>query len=466
MKSFFYSKAITCTAFLAGLFFTCYSANAQICADPSNTVYGLTPSATVHAITVNTATSGANLTPAYAGNAPSVANAIGYNSNSGKFYYFKRNSSAAPQEFVVFDPGLMTITIKASCPTVNDIHCGCITANGLGYYAMDVNANLYYYNIFLNTWTTIGNNFKDQFNNNVTTVFSTHNSGDMAIDGNGNLWILCSSFGEYGLYRLNGSLPTTPQLQMTVTRFIVPTTPTPAGDAFAGIAFNTTGQIIMSMYVSNKLYRMENNYSLTFLGTMSVNNVGNDLTSCSYPLGVLPVRWEQFTANVTGDLNVELNLKVSSERNNAVFYIEHSVDGKDWNTIATIQSTVDMGNTDNLSYTHIQPSEGMHQYRIKELSSSGHADYSDVRAVIVKKGKQFLVWPNPVKDLIYLQTPSSDFAKSAIVRIYDRSGALIRKEILNAGKNYLDLKNIKAGFYVVNLESASGETFIQKIIKQ
>ena len=114
------------------------------------------------------------------------------------FYYFNVNpGSGGTQKFVSYAYNALlnswSYSTLAASPTTATVHAGCVSFNGLGYYCTDVNGKLYYYNILLNTWTTITSNIVDQFGNSVSTEIQNQNSGDMAIDGLGNLWIVTSS---------------------------------------------------------------------------------------------------------------------------------------------------------------------------------------------------------------------------------------------------------------------------------
>ena len=443
-----------------------HTGQTQICANASTVIYGLTGNGYIYPITVATATVGSAINPGYSGNSPSTSNGLGYNSTNGRFYYFKRNADASPQEFCVFDPGTMGYTVKASCPTTNTIHTGCVTNNGLGYYTIDVNANLYYYNILLNTWTFITGNFKDQFNNNAASIISAHSSGDIAIDGGGNLWILCSNATEFGLYKLSAPLPTTPQASLTVWQHLSPLTATPTGNSFAGIAFNTTGQILLATLNDDRLYRLQNNFALSYLGTFNTSGVGNDLTSCNFPLGVLPVKWESFTAALNNSGDVLLNWTVSNEVNNPSFYIEHSVDGKTWQTIGTIQSNKDIGTIDKEIFTHFTPGPGIHQYRIRQISLSGQFIYSEIRTVNIKSSGQLAIWPNPGKDLVYIQGEITGDERLVTARIFDQSGKLAKEVSLKPGINAVDIRSFKPGLYIVQIQLPKGSIINQKLIKQ
>src|ERR1700722_5874557 len=282
-------------ALIVFAFFTICSAkvNAQMCTDPINVVYGMSNAGFIYPINVNTGVVGAALNPAYTGNAPSSANAIGYNTVNGKFYYFKRNYPATPQEFVSFDPTTNTYTVLAASPVTANVNSGCVNFNGTGYYCIDQNGNLCYYNIATNAWTLITSSYVDGLGNSYTSNITTYSSGDIAIDGLGDLWIVCSGNSKYGVYELQAPLPTTATSSVTLKQ-IIGITGTPGGGTnFAGIAFSSTGQIYMSMSSgNNKLYRLDNASTLTYLSTFTVDGVGADMTSCSFPFNMFAVTWQ------------------------------------------------------------------------------------------------------------------------------------------------------------------------------
>src|SRR5215813_2548054 len=72
--------------------------------NPSQYIYALTDQGEI--LEINTSTAATNRTikdATYPGNPVISPNAIGYNPANDRFYYFKRNYSAAPNEFVSFN---------------------------------------------------------------------------------------------------------------------------------------------------------------------------------------------------------------------------------------------------------------------------------------------------------------------------------------------------------------------------
>ncbi|MBS1932728.1 MAG: T9SS type A sorting domain-containing protein [Bacteroidetes bacterium] len=419
----------------------------------------------MYPINVNTGAVGAALNPTYTGNSPSAANATGYNTVNGKFYYFKRNYPSSPQEFVSFDPVANSYSILASSPVTANVNSGCVNFDGSGYYCLDQNANLCYYDIASNTWSLITSVFYDAGSNNITSNFTSYSSGDMAIDGLGNLWIVCSGSSKYGVFKVSAPLPKTTVASLTATQ-IVGITSTPGGSNFAGIAFSASGQIYMSMSSgNNKLYRLENNLTLTYLTTFTTDGVGADLTSCNYPFGILPVTWNNFTASLENNQSVTLSWQVSNEVNNKGYYVQRSVDGNSWAQIGFVPNDGTAQLSKLYTYSDNNPQNGLNFYRIEEADLNGTEKYSSIKSVTLDNSAitKTSVWPNPARSAVYIQTDAND--NNIKMQIIDPFGKLIATNTLHSGKNEINISNLPAGTYIIHTQKTDGETQNQKIVK-
>src|SRR5207253_9797773 len=85
---------------------------------------------------------------------------------------------------------------------------GCVNNAGTGYYTFEINSSathpetvLWYYDIGGNTWTKVANSFRNGATD-YTASFKSLNSGDMAFDANGNLWVVISNYSNNGLYKI------------------------------------------------------------------------------------------------------------------------------------------------------------------------------------------------------------------------------------------------------------------------
>ncbi len=441
----------------------------SVCTNPKSIIYGLTANGAIYPINVNTGIVGSALkNTTYSGNSVQNANGLGYNSVNGKFYYFKRNATSSPEEFVSFDPALNIVTVLASSGASTQTHTGCVTADGTGYYMIDMNANLYYYNIASNTWTKITSAFTDQLGNNVANVIKLQNAGDIAIDGTGSLWIITSSSSNYGVYRLESPLPVESIPYAAVTRLVNPNTATPSGNMIAGIAFNQSGQIFLSTKNDDKLYRLETNLTTTYLSTFSVSDVGNDLTSCNYPIADLPVTWISFDVTLKNNDNAELGWEVN-EINNKGFYVQHSKDGTNWDDITFIQSMSD-GKVDRVhtyTYTQYNIGAGKHYYRIKQQDIDGKESYSTIKVLNVNSREASVsIWPNPARDNISIQNDGTEGNVFNKARLFDQTGKLIIEKALVPGINFMNMISLNSGMYILQLSGTERNAYTQKIIKQ
>jgi hypothetical protein len=131
-------------------------------------------------------------------------------------------------------------------------------------------------------------------------------------------------------------LPTTSISSITVHQLIAPTTSTPAGSNFVGITFDPTGNIYMA--INSDLYISKLSLTLVHLGSFSSPGACGDLTSCSYPISVLPVMWVNFFVALLENKMAYISWQVSQQVNDKGCYVVRSTNGTNWNQIAFIAS--------------------------------------------------------------------------------------------------------------------------------
>ena len=435
------------------LFMAFTQSGAQVCSDPVNVIYGLTNGGFIHPIDVNTGVAGPAINPAYSGNAPDQSNGLGYNEVNGKFYYFKRIPSSTIIEFVSFDPATNAYDVLSSPATTSSVYSGSIAVDGLGYYCWDTQGRLFYYKISNNTWTTITSSIVDQFGKDVDSIIRLHASGDGAIDGNGSLWILPSSNTMYGLFRLNGPLPTTAVASVSVTQIVAMVAP-PA--KFVGISFNSTGQIFMSTS-TDKLYRLEDNLSLTLLSTVTISM--GDLTSCNFPMAILAAANYNLTASLNNG-NVKLSWKPSQQQGSFSYILERSADNRNWSVIAKGNELSFSAN--KISFVDASPLDGRNYYRVRVTGSGNQTSFSSVRTIEFEKENSVSVWPNPVVNDLYIRSGN----ENALVTVFNESGSKLKSARITSGLNNLDLKSLPTGKYFIIIRTLGGTSTSYKIIKK
>lgn len=432
--------------------------DAQICSNPGSVIYALSNSGAIYPVTVSNGSVGAAVNSTSLGST-SNANAIGYNSVNGIFYYFQ-NAGSGSQKFVSFNPSTNTYTTLANSPITSIALKGCVNFSGTGYYCLDSQGNLCYYDISSNTWTLICSSFTDQFSNNVSATFTSQSSGDIAIDGLGNMWIVSSSNSSWSLHKLV-TPPITSVPSLTVTQLVSPNTATPTGVNFVGIAFDPAGNIYMS--TNNDLYVLKQNFSLTHLSSFSTGGICGDLTSCNFPFGILALSFQNVNVKANDNSSVSVSWSVAQQAGTKGYYIEHSTDGSNWGDAGFVAAKEIYSSNAEYDFTDNSPFSGINYYRIHEVDMNDNGNYSEVKTVSLANGftASTQVWPNPAKDLIRIQNNSS----YTMARIYNQSGALVSESKLNGGANTININPLPFGAYIMNIKDQNGNNYNQKFIK-
>ncbi len=367
----------------------------------------------------------------------------------------------SPNEFVAFNPVLNSYTLLTPCPATAQVVAACVTPNGLGFYCRDNGGKLFYYNIATTTWTTITSTYFDQSATDITaTISGVSTGGDMAFDNSGNLYMLFSNSSKYGLYKLPAAVPTTTQASITLTQIMAPTTATPDGSIIAGIAFSNTGQIYMST-INNNLYILNNNLTTTLQGALTTPLVGIDLTSCNFPLGVLPVNFVSFTANLYSNNQVNLNWTVAQKGNTQVYQIQESQDGAKWQNVGSIPSN-NFQSVQSYSYNRFMAQAGNHFYRICEIDINGQVYYSETRMVKTGNSSSISFWPNPASNNLMIQNSQ---AKAVKLRIFDPLGRSVQEHTIQPGTYTIDISGLPKSTYMISVLN-NEESLSMKFIKE
>ncbi len=208
--------------------------------------------------------------------------------------------------------------------------------------------------------------------------------------------------------------------------------------------------------------------TLQVLACMSQNSVTEPyiLNTFTVSGGVaLPITLSGFFAKLNQDKNVEITWQTATERNNAYFEVQHSPDGKTFESIKTVAGH---GNSDAVyDYTALDttPNVGVNYYRLKQFNKDGTFEYSNNITVYLRKSKQhtLTVSPNPFNDVLSVSFPSGDHT---LVQVYDLLGKIVYTETLTteSTNTNLDLSFLAAGIYLVQTTS-NGESTTQQVEK-
>jgi hypothetical protein len=391
---------------------------------------------------------------AISGTAPGAdfSNALAYRGSTNTFYFFSNSGlDGTSPTFYSYLPvgvppaGVFTALSMVGGPT-GAINTGCISSTGQGYYCLTSNGYIYYYKFSSGNWTTIATVIKDQWGSNITATMAAYSSGDMAFDGNGNLFLLVgnSSNNTYGLYRVPSAVPTSNVGTLTIEQIIAPGASLPDASVPVGISFTPSGTMFIST-LANDLYAWRDAKSTPVLKGVLSQPIF-DLSSCSLPVAPLPVHFISFTANADSKGNVQLVWDVADQVNTNTYTVEHSLDGIHWLSIGVINSNV-MQQSFTYTFTDAHPANGTNFYRIKETDVTGEFYYSTIKKVEAKN-EVVHIWPNPAKDALHIENNGSAILS---VSIYSVSGKLTKQLVIHPGTNTININDLPAATYIVQI---------------
>jgi len=132
-------------------------------------------------------------------------------------------------------------------------------------------------------------------------------------------------------------------------------------------------------------------------------------------------------------INVEWD--VENELNTAVYQVERSANGYDFNNIGTIQPKINNGGNENYRWPDLHPLSLTNFYRIKNIALDGSIQYSKIVKVIDAVQQGIELYSNPVTDgiiqLHFNQMPEGVYT----VQMFTITGQLLMSKQLQHRMN-------------------------------
>jgi len=231
----------------------------------------------------------------------------------------------------------------------------------------------------------------------------------------------------------------------------------------AGLVLNN-GDVKFCYYVgpANNNNLAGHNSRFRFL----ISYAGGALCVQAVPLGTLPVSFGAFSATRTENV-VALKWTTASESNNLGFEIQRLIGNGNWQAVSFVTTQATQGNSASdltYTYTDLNQTKGISQYRIKQVDIDKRSKYSEIRAVRGdnQKGKT-IVYPNPSSDgkvnIIF-----NDAAGLRDISLMDINGRVI-KEMKGVTNNNILFENLTVGIYTIRIiNNESSEQEVQKFV--
>ena len=156
-----------------------------------------------------------------------------------------------------------------------------------------------------------------------------------------------------------------------------------------------------------------------------------------------------------------------NEQNNKYYEIERSGDGRTYEKIGVINSTVTNGEA-TYSFTDSKPLN-KNLYRIKQVDIDGKSSYSNIIVVSFDKfTNKWEVFPNPATSKVNVL--SAEDYSNVEISLIDLNGKLIhttRKGNTTKGEVItIPVQNLSKGLYSLKIQTKEGEVTVKKVIVQ
>lgn len=197
--------------------------------------------------------------------------------------------------------------------------------------------------------------------------------------------------------------------------------------------------------------------------TVGGNKIGSHcqyLTALQTHCGVpLPIELTDFSSRQDAS-NIYLKWETSSEINNSGQYVEKSKNGRDWDEIAWIDGNGTTQESHTYHFKDRMPFTGINYYRLKQVDFDGKIEYSHVISEYFSKKSTagIQIYPNPTKDLLFIQHQLTGNVKAVVFDIYGKS---VLATDLNRS---IDVSALPKGIYYVKVTSESQTLDWQKVV--
>jgi len=191
--------------------------------------------------------------------------------------------------------------------------------------------------------------------------------------------------------------------------------------------------------------------------------------NCPGPcLSVLPVTLVSFDGENHENYNL-LEWSTASELNNDYFLLQRSIDGTNFEELATINGNGNSSSLLNYNYQHNNPNE-LEYYRLKQVDFNGDFEYSKIIAINSKKDISINIYPNPATNNLFFNLSKSQ-NDSYTISYTNILGAVFDEQInISEGKSIYQapqFKHLNSGIYFIQITNQAGKIIkTEKVVKK
>ncbi len=220
---------------------------------------------------------------------------------------------------------------------------------------------------------------------------------------------------------------------------------------------------------------LANTYSFATNGT--AGSTGNRfrilITDQTTPL---PVVFTALEAKLNSNNGTDLKWSTMSEKNNAKFIIERSVDMKSFVEIGLVKAVGNSNVRNNYTYTDLKPAAyTTNYYRIKQVDLDGKFTYSNIASITTDiKGNGNIntietttnavkVYPIPTRDVLNISMVDGDDLTYSIVDVFGSEVKKGASEVIETASS-INVSELSSGIYFIVVKSSNGTLTKTKFI--
>lgn len=198
---------------------------------------------------------------------------------------------------------------------------------------------------------------------------------------------------------------------------------------------------------------------------LSTGNVGHAMNTNNIIINVqnnnLPVDFMYFNAKANG-CAVDVNWATAMEKNNKMFEVERSADGIKFSKLGEVNGAGNSSIETKYQFVDRTPANGHNIYRIRQVDFDGKSTLSSTANVKLDCNTESIsIYPNPTEGLVYVK----GLTNKGTINVYNVVGQLvITKKVENTVEG-LNLSNLAAGSYHVQVVANDAVVFTSKIVK-
>ncbi|MDG1331335.1 MAG: DUF2341 domain-containing protein [Crocinitomicaceae bacterium] len=178
---------------------------------------------------------------------------------------------------------------------------------------------------------------------------------------------------------------------------------------------------------------------------------------------LLPVAFGTLSAQLTQERQVQLTWNTISEINNDYFEVLRSENDLDWEIIDIVDGAGNSLEEQHYQSLDISPGwdAGINYYRIRQVDFNGAYKYSPTRSVHLQSTSEVLIYPNPAKDVLYIEGATHNLSSEIIVTNELGQSMIGKISFIQVSKHQiqLDLSNLSTGMYLIQVNGTQSRIF-------